>query len=255
MLKREVLKMDIQKCQDIKFKINSMLVEGVEKSGKTTFILTCPKPILMFDFERSSLSRYAGVKDVDVVKCYDDRGEAPGAGVRRFLKNYKELLMMKTISYKTIGIDPLSFGSDSIASELDRTNPGMKGGSNTFTFWGKLKTQQIEIVDNLLKLPCTVVFTSHVKLLEDETTGTKTFLPDINGSFRETIGSKVDAVFFTKVTPLGSKAKFELQLIPNSQKKCGMRVPFGQEHTIGATFPSDYAKIMEIITKPEEVKK
>ena len=154
---------------------------------------------------------------------------------------------MKTIPYKSICLDPLSFISDSIVAELDRTNPGMKGSSNTFAFWGKNKDRHIEVVDQLLTLPVIVGITSHVRLLEDETTGAKSFLPDINGSFRDSVGGKVDAVLFTKVTPQGTKAKYSVQVMPNSQKKAGMRVPLGMENKIGLELPSDYGKIMEMV--------
>jgi len=239
--------MDIVKGKDTKYNLRSALVEGVEKSGKTSFLATCPRPILDFDAERSGESRLAGLDYVDVVKCYDKAGEMVGAGFRRFEKNLKELLTMKTIPYKTIAVDPISFISDMICAELERTNPGLKGSSNTFSFWLKTKDRHIELVDRLLSLTSLgifILFTSHVKLVEDETTGTKCFLPDINGSFRESLGTKVDAVFFTKTTPIGQKVKYSLQTLPSSQKKAGIRVPLGQEHTIGMEVEPDYEKLL-----------
>lgn len=247
--------MDIVKGTTKKFRLKSFLIEGVEKSGKTSFLATLPKPILIFDAERSSESRLAGIEGIDFIECYDKKGEMIGAGYRRFSKNLKELLAMQVIPYKSICLDPLSFISDSVVSELDRTNPGLKGSSSTFSFWGKNKDRHLEIVDQLLSLDQIIGFTCHVKLLEDETTGSKSFLPDINGSFRETIGGKVDAVFFTKIKPKGQKVDYVIQVMPSSQKKCGARVPLGMEDRVGAELPPNYQEIMALLDKKVEITK
>jgi len=247
--------MDIIKAKDLKFDIRKLLIIGVEKSGKTTFISTMPRPILVFAGETGAESRFAGQEGIDFVRCYDQKGEMQGAGIRRFEKNFKELCSLKQCPYKTIAIDPLSFLSDAFGREIDRTNPGLKGSSSTFSYWGKLKDKHIDYLDKILGLSEYVVVTSHVRLIEDQTTGSKSFLTDLQGSIRDSIGGWFDAVLFTKVVPQGNKAKFTLQAIPNAQKKCGVRVPLGKEHCIGAELPPNYQEIMALLNKPETPKK
>jgi len=236
--------MDIVKGSTIKYDIRKIFIEGVEKSGKTTFIGTMPRPILVFAGETGAETRLGGLPDIDFVRCYDQKGEAEGAGARRFDKNIKELLTMKQVPFKTIAIDPLSFISDNIATELCRTNPGLKGSSNTYAYWGKLRDAHLKYLSMILQLTEHVVVTSHVRLIEDETTGTKTFLPDLQGSIRDSIGGWFDAVFFTKTTPVGQGVKYSLQALPTSQKKCGVRVPLGQENKIGMEVEPDYQKLL-----------
>lgn len=246
--------LDIVKSKDKKFRLKSFLIEGVEKSGKTSFLATLPKPILIFDAERSSESRLAGVEGIDFIECYDKQGEQPGAGYRRFIKNFNQLMDMKEIPYKSVCLDPLSFISDGIVQHLDRANPGLKGSSNTFLFWGKNKDAHVEIIEKLLSLPCIIGITSHVRLMEDETTGKKNFLPDINGSFRDSVGGKTDGVFFTKVTRQGTKALYQVQWVPDGMRKCGLRIPFGLENKLSGDLPPDYQKIMEMLNGKVAVK-
>ena len=236
--------LDIVKASDVKYDIRKILIIGVEKSGKTRFIGTMPRPILVFAGETGAESLFAGQQGIDIVQCYDLKGEAPGAGIRRFDKNFKELLMMKEVPYKTVALDPLSFLSDAIGRELDRCNPGLKGSSSTFSYWGKLRDRHTDILDKILSMAEYVVVTSHVRLNEDETTGSKSYLADLQGSIRDSIGGWFDAVLFTKVVPQGTAAKYTLQAIPNAQKKCGVRVPMGMESKVGADLEPDYQKIM-----------
>lgn len=239
--------MDIVKLEDKKFDMKKILIVGVEKSGKTSFIGTMPRPILVFAAETGAESRFAGQKDIDVVQCYDKLGELKGAGIRRFEKNFKEILTSSTLPYKTIAIDPLSFLSNYILDEVGRENPSLKNSSNGYAFWGMLKERQEKILTQILGMKQHVVVTSHVKLKDDETTGQAMFLCDLNGSIRDSIGGWFDAVFFTTVKPMGLKAQYVLQAIPDAKKKCGVRVPLGMEDKLSKELPPDYGKIMELL--------
>ena len=240
--------MDIVKGESIQWDVKKILLVGVEKSGKTSFISTMPKPILVFAGETGAESRLGGHQGIDFIRCYDLLGEVPGAGVRRFNSNFRELLLNKNHGYKTIAIDPLSFLSDTILDEIDRKNPGLRGGAQTFKFWDLVKSAHNEILTKMLGMSEYVVVTSHVKLREDETTDKAMFLPDLNGSIRDSIGGWFDAVFFTQVIPNGASAKYVLQAIPDARKKCGVRVPLGMEATVQNTLPSNYEEIKKLLS-------
>lgn len=242
--------MDIEKCVNIKPEFKKILITGVEKSGKTSFALTAPKPILGFAGETGFETRAAGQPDIDVVRCYDMKGEQEGSGIRRFKKNYQELLSLKEVPYKTIVIDPLSFLSDYIVEEVDRKNPGLKGGSNTFKFWDLVAQEHSFVLRNILKMTEYVVVTSHVVLDEDETTGRSMFMPNLAGkTLRNNIGGWFDAVLFTNVKSLGNKTDFTVIALPDSQHKAGIRVPLGCEGLLSREMPSDFQKINEILAK------
>lgn len=242
--------MDIVKCENITPEFKKVLVTGVEKSGKTSFIGTMPRPILVFAGETGAETRFAGQKDIDVVQCYDKKGERDGEGFRRFEKNWKELLTMKNIPYKTIAVDPLSFISDYIVEEISRTNPGLKGSSNTFKFWDLVAEKHYYILRNILKMAEYVVVTSHVTIDEDETTGRTMFMPNLNGkALRNNIGGWFDAVLFTYVKTVGMKADYGVYALPDAQRKAGIRVPMGCEGLVGREMPSDFEKINGILKK------
>lgn len=240
--------MDIVKGDALEWDLKKILLVGVEKSGKTSFIATMPKPILVFAGETGAESRLGGQQGIDFIRCYDLQGEAPGAGIRRFQSNFRELLLKKDHGYKTIAIDPLSFLSDTVLDEIDRKNPGLRGGAQTFKFWDMVKSSHNEILTKMLGMSEYVVVTSHVKLREDETTDKAMFLPDLNGSIRDSIGGWFDAVFFTQVMPNGMGAKYVLQAIPDARKKCGVRVPLGMEATVQNTLPSNYGEIKKLLS-------
>jgi len=239
--------MDIVKGNTIKWDIKKILIMGVEKSGKTSFVGTMPKPILILAGETGAESRLGGQKDIDFVQCYDKLGEPKGSGYRRFERNFRELLTSKELPYKTVSIDPISFLSDYLLNEIDRTNPGLRGSSNTFKFWDIVKTKHSEILNQILGMTQHVVVTSHVRLREDETTDKAMFLADLNGSIRDSIGGWFDAVFFATVIPQGQKAKYVLQAIPDARKKCGVRVPLGMEDRLSQHLEPDYNKIMKVL--------
>lgn len=242
--------MDIVKCEGLTPEFKKILVTGVEKSGKTSFIGTMPRPILVFAGETGAETRFAGQKDIDVVRCYDQRGEKDGEGFRRFEKNWKELLTVKEVPYKTIAIDPLSFISDYIADDVDRTNPGLKGSSNTFKFWNIIAEKHAHILRNVLKMVEYVVVTSHVTIDEDETTGRTMFMPNLNGkALRNNIGGWFDAVLFTYTKPRGAQVEYGVYALPDAQRKAGIRVPMGCENLVGREMPSDFKKINVILQK------
>jgi len=235
--------MDIVKCEGIKYSPKTFLIVGVEKSGKTSFIGTMPRPILVFAGETGAETRFAGQKDIDVVQCYDMRGEIEGAGVKRFDKNFKELMVMKTVPYKTIALDPLTFLSNAKIQDLKRLNP-----RDSRACFGQLLDYYSKLLLKLIGLEQYVVVTSHVSIEEDETTGAKGFLPSLQGSIRNYIGGWFDAVLFTKTQQVGVKTKFSLLALPDSQRKCGIRVPLGMEDKIGRECESDFGKIVELLT-------
>jgi hypothetical protein len=239
--------MDIVKGETIKYDLRKFLIVGVEKSGKTTFIGTMPRPALVFCGETGAEARLGGQKDIDFVRCYDLVGEEPGAGLRRFTRNFKQLLNEKSLPYKTVAIDPLSFLSDAIVAEVDRENPGLKGSSSTFHFWGLILDRHVEILQQILGMAQHIVVTSHVKLKMDETTGREMYLPDLNGKIRDGIGGWFDAVLFTITKPIGAKTAFKLQALPDAKKKCGVRVPLGMEDRISKEIESDYGKLIEAL--------
>ena len=241
--------MDIVRGNEVSSEIKKILIIGVEKSGKTSFIGTMPRPILIFAGETGAEGRLGGQKDIDFVRCYDLKGEPKGAGFGRFEKNFRELMTMKDFPYKTVAIDPLSFFSDNIVDKIDRTNPGLRGSASTFKFWDLIKTKHLEILSQVLAMSEYVVVTSHVRLRDDETTDKAMFLPDLNGSIRDSIGGWFDAVLFTSTKPMGDKVKYSIQAIPDARRKGGVRVPLGMEGLLGLEEEPDFAKIQAKLVK------
>lgn len=219
--------------------LRSVLVLGVEKSGKTTFIGTAERPILHYCFDASSWMRFAGAPGIKTVVV-----DGPNA-VSDFERDVESLLITpkkykwpdgREEVYKTIAFDPYSFHSDNVYEEEERRV------ADSFKLYGNIMKNHKAFLGKVKRLAKTydVIVTSHVEIKQDDTTGQKMFLADINGKTRNSIGAHFDAVLFTKVIPRGNKADYFACPVPDSARKAGVRVPMGCEDVFGPMEPLDF---------------
>lgn len=243
--------MEIIKASDIVPDLRRILVLGVPFSGKTSLAATAEKPMLAFAFEDSTEARLAGLKDVDIVRCYDTKGDVDvfgkpleGVGMRRFDKNWTELLCAKTITYKTVLLDPVNYLFDDKILDYKSTCVSEKKGSpDTLAAYGKVKEYGIRLLKQMLALPCRVIMTAHVRLNDDETVGHKIFLPSIEGSTKDSMPGRFHAVFYTEVDGGQHKVRFA----PDMLHLCGVKVPIGKEGLLKQVLPFDIQKIIEML--------
>jgi len=213
--------------QEEKVELSSFLVLGVEKSGKTWFCGTAPRPMLHYCFDGGSYKVFLGQEGITPVL-------AQGVTVVNKLEREMSSLLIKipeytwpngkTEKYKSICFDPYSFHSDDVMEDVES-----KGGDGYSLYRNIMKNHKrfLNMVEMLSK-QVNVIVTSHIEIKQDDTTGQKMFLADLNGKTRNSIGAKFDGVGFTKVVPRGGgKTDYYICPVPDSQHKAGIRVPMG----------------------------
>jgi len=234
--------MDVIKAEGIKQDLKKILILGVPFSNKTGLSATAPRPMLVLAHDVTAERRLAGQKDIDILPCYDKQGELPGSGARRMDGAIKELLSSKTPKYKTISVDPYNYYHQ---EKLEQYKELSK--ADTRQAFGQLKSHGIETMKKLMKFPGYVIVICHVRLKEDETTGMEAYLPDIDGSMKDSMPGRFDATLFTEVKGVPPNVKYTVRCIPDSKHTCGIKVPIGKEAVVTKPLPSDLQEIVKLL--------
>lgn len=222
--------------------LRSVLILGVEKSGKTTFCGTAPKPMLHYCFDGEGYKRMSGIPGIRCVIV-----DGPNA-VSEFEREINSLLITpkkykwpdgREEVYKTICFDPYSFFSDAVYEEEERKT------SDGFKVYGNIMKNHKNFLGQVKKLSkmYNVVVTCHVEIKQDDTTGNKMMMADLNGKTRNSIGAHFDGVVFTKVIPRGNKAEYKICPVPSAICKAGIRIPMGCEDMFGDVEVNDFTAL------------
>lgn len=153
--------MIIEKTQEMVNDDNIVMVlYGKGGVGKTSFVATAPKPLLI-DFENGS--KYLGQRgfDIDVIRQSAWFSEADRKQLPSIIKNYD-----------TIIIDPLGEAFDKIIESQELNNKKFKqyDGSLTMAGWGEAKKMMKSLIKFLRDSRKNVIIVSHVSEIQDENT-------------------------------------------------------------------------------------
>jgi len=167
-----------------------MLVYGDAGTGKTSFSLSAPGPIYVFDFDNKAISA-ANILSPEAqeqieVKQYGVTSKEPVPFIR-FVKDFNEL-QNNLDQYKTIVIDSLTLFAERLMEYCMHSNPG----SNRSKI-GKVQTPNLKDYGNgtnffkstiteILSTPLNVIFTGHYEQAKDDQTGQIMYVPLIWGN-------------------------------------------------------------------------
>lgn len=236
-------------------RIQSVLALGMEGAGKTHFIGTAPKPILLYSFD-GGYRTLAGVPGIRAKVFLDPDRRKPRAAAE-FEIEFRNYVEGKETPYtwpdgtvepfKTLALDPLSFWSMAEMQRIQFVNHTTDKKMN----WDEYEILKKRAID-LLNLGKRVVeerggyfmATCHVKSDKDEDTGQMWFLPDMAGSIRESIGSHFDAVVYLKAEkkPSGEK-DYQMHTVGERRERARLRLPSSLEGVVKAIDVPDFSAI------------
>lgn len=233
--------MEIIKMETTKPEFKRILGLGVPRSGKTAFIVTLPKPVLVLSFD-DGWDTLAGQKDIDVMRMIEKNSNAITVAeeTQKFLDTCAFSGIPKNdagIPYASIVLDPLSFLADHINSKSMQNLSG-------FDIWRDVGNRLEKIMRTMLVLDCVFYCTCHVELKQDDTKGIQTFLPDIDGKQRQRISAWFDAILFFEPQTVGGKVKYFVNPLPDARKTAGIRVPLLANATLTQQEEPDYQKLL-----------
>ena len=151
--------MVIENTQSMKNDDNIVMVlYGKGGVGKTTFVASAPKPLLI-DFENGS--KYLGQRgfNIDTIRMSAWFSETEKKELQNVIKKYE-----------TIIIDPLGEAFDKIVESEVLNNKKFKqyDGSLTMAGWGEAKKMMKNLIKFLRDSRKNVVIVSHVSEIQDE---------------------------------------------------------------------------------------
>lgn len=189
-----------------------ILLMGDSGTGKTHFIGTMPKPVVL-DFDRG-LATLAG-KDVQAMQM----------GGWAELKTEIEKWRTAGAQYgaETLAIDSLTMAADAAMTHVLQKN-GRGAGQPTIADWGEAIREVKDLLNVVTTLKCNVVVTAHTQLVKDELLGDVQWVPLIFGKdLPNRLGIWFDEVYLTTVlsTIEGGKKQnsYKLQVKPDSRMK------------------------------------
>lgn len=158
-----------------------LLLLGDSGAGKTTFLAGLPKPWIA-DFDDKIVSaaeflRKNNPEQLATVQYERYAGLPAGTAADKFNRDIGKSALTKPFPFETVGVDSLTLFSDESMKYLIRTNPGIKRQVTNGVQLPVMQDYQMvriwfkQILTAVLALPCNVVFTAHIQVDKDETTG------------------------------------------------------------------------------------
>ena len=241
-------------------RIQSVLALGMEGAGKTHFIGTFPKPILVYSFD-GGYRTLAGVPGIRAKVFLDPDRRKPKAAAE-FEVEFRNYVEGKEPPYKwpdgreeafkTLAIDPLSFWSMAEMQRIQYINHTSDKKMN----WDEyeiLKKRGIDLLNMgkrlVEELNGYFVATCHVKSDKDEDTGQMWFLPDMAGSIRESIGSHFDAVVYLKAEkkPTGEK-EYQMHTVGERRERARLRLTSSLDGVVKAIDVPEFSAVQARLT-------
>ena len=126
----------------------------------------------------------------------------------------------------TLVIDSITTLSDRLMEHIIKENPGVKRTlSKGVTIpclqdYGLFRIFMKQFIGELLSLPCNVIFTAHIEVQKDETTGAILRLPMLTGKLSKELPIYFEEVYMAYVEGEGDKAKRKAQTQTDRKFSC-----------------------------------
>ena len=232
---------------------------GRSKTGKTRFICTFPKPILIIGAEDGTKS-IQGLKGIDFIRI-------------RTTAEFEELVPgIIERGYATAALDTASAFADVVLEEVTGRETPQQNAWGAYTreeYMAQAKRMK-PLLKMLLDLPCNVVITAHEKNLTAEEGHQELMVPSVGSALgKSTVGwlnGAVDYICQTFIRQKMQETTFEIngekqttmEIVPGAKPefclRCGPHPVYqtGFRLTPGFELPEvivdpDYAQVMQII--------
>lgn len=188
-----------------------ILIMGDSGTGKTHFLGTMPKPLVL-DFDRG-LQTLQG-KPVQGLYM---------TGWSQLKQLVQEWRKGPQYGCETLALDSLTMAADAAMQFVLEKN-GRGSAQPTIADWGEAIREVKDLLGYLTTLPCHVVVTAHTQLVKDEVLGDIQWVPLIFGKdLPHRLGIYFDEVYLTTIANTisgGQKTnEYKLQVKPDSRVK------------------------------------
>lgn len=218
----------------------SILLVGDGGTRKTRFAASCPKPLILdFDAGTASIAGmdvyYSTFKDAPwkapkpgqkVAAGVDtEKGIYPwGEGWVAFIKYLDDVLWPAiekgrpyTIEtedgpyeFETLVVDSLTTMANASMNWVLKTSGKTGMAQPEIQHWGQQLRTLETVMEAIAAWPIRLVVTAHIKRDENQTMGTKEFLPLVSGQLSGKVGIYFDEVYYTKTEGKGKDQKVKI---------------------------------------------
>lgn len=241
--------------------MRKILLLGGYGSGKTHFIGTAPKPVLLYSFDKG-FDTVAMTPGVRVVSVLEGNRQKPD-GWQDFRKRWQQTLKGELYTwpdgrqeaYQTIALDGIGFLGEMCMNYYQYMGQNVDKKA-TYTQYQQILENVSDIINDALRLVEYVICTTLIKVEKDELTGEVLSLPAMPGSIRDGIGAKFDAVFYMYADkkPNGEEV-FSAKTVGGYREKAKIRLPSDIRSVIAPTLTNpNLQEILQLVeTKIETV--
>lgn len=174
-------------------------IAGPSGSGKTQALVTLPGKKLIIDVDNRA-ETLAGYQDVDIYPCYEADAKSPRAWdkletIRRIITSE---ISQGIFPYDSVGIDGLTMMGRVGMNWALTLDPGRGlGGSASQQHYGPQMDALAKLVLSSLAWPVNVVYTGHIELFVDKTTGAHKFYPKVTGKLRSEVSNWFNETYYS----------------------------------------------------------
>lgn len=176
---------------------------GPSGSGKTTAIASLPGKKLLVDFDNRAQT-VAGLPNVDIYTIHEADPKSPKAWNRAV--RLKDVIISEVnqgiFPYDGIMFDGLTMmGRISLNWALLLDNKRGLGGSPARQHYGPQMDNLAKYVLSTLALPLHIIYTGHIELFQDDSTGAQKFYPKITGKLRTEVANWFNETYYSYRIP------------------------------------------------------
>jgi len=176
---------------------------GPSGSGKTTAIATLPGRTLLVDFD-GRWDTVAGLPNVDVYTIPEENPRSPKAWAKavRFLDVVVSEVRQGIFPYTGLFFDGLTMmGRVSLNWALLLDSKRGLGGSPARQHYGPQMDNLAKFVLGSLALPLHIVYSGHIELFQDDSTGSQKFYPKVTGKLRTEVANWFNETYYCYRVP------------------------------------------------------
>lgn len=221
-----------------------ILSVGEPGTGKSILATSFPTPGFVFDFANSIIS-YRGL-DFDY-----EQYELSPIGWVKFEKDIAAIVKaVKEKKYKSVIVDDLSAMTSICMERALQLDPKRSPANGPIwnIHYSMVRNLMEGRLKQLINLDCNIHFIAHLRVLQDQETGTILGVePMLTGSLPVIIPGFFDEVYYHTVKREGGDAKWYIQTVPMGYNRARSRLS-GKARTLPDLLPNDYNDIIAYAT-------